>query len=68
MKFKILEVKTQGGNVHVAVKHDEFANITNDDIEDMFKDGNNENKVLVDIKGVLDRQYFEKKGYNIFKL
>ena len=51
-----------------AVKHDEFANITNDDIEDMFKDGNNENKVLVDIKGVLDRQYFEKKGYNIFKL
>ncbi len=51
-----------------AVKHDEFANITNEDIENMFKEGKNGNKVLVDIKGILDRRYFEDKGYNIFKL
>lgn len=68
LTFNSLEEMKDLDVVIFAVKHYAFSKISNEQIEDMFKDGNNENKVLVDIKGVLDRKYFENKGYNIFKL
>ncbi len=51
-----------------AVNHDVFKNITNQKIESLFRDEKIENRVLVDIKGVLDRRHFEGKGYKIFRL
>ena len=51
-----------------AVNHDAFKEFTGEKIETLFKDVPNNNKVLVDIKNILDRKYFEEKGYNVFRL
>jgi UDP-N-acetyl-D-galactosamine dehydrogenase len=34
----------------------------------MFKEGSNENKVLLDIKGILDRKEYEIAGYRYWRL
>jgi UDP-N-acetyl-D-glucosamine/UDP-N-acetyl-D-galactosamine dehydrogenase len=54
--------------VIIAVAHDEFMKLTMDDLNDMFKEGLNEKKVLLDIKGVLNREKFEKSGYKYWRL
>ncbi len=52
-----------------AINHKKFKSISNKDIEKMFNTNNsNDKRVLIDIKGILDRKYFENKGYRIFRL
>lgn len=52
----------------VAVSHDEFKSLNEKDFDKLFKKGSNNNKVLVDIKSILDREKFEELGYNYFNL
>ncbi len=52
----------------LAVAHDEFKNLTQNDFDNMFKSGENKNKVLADIKGLLDRKKYEDAGYNYWRL
>lgn len=52
----------------IAVGHDQFLNFTHEDFEKMFKDGSNESKVLLDIKGILDRKEYEVAGYKYWRL
>jgi UDP-N-acetyl-D-galactosamine dehydrogenase len=52
----------------VAVGHDQFLKFTREDFEKMFKDGSNESKVLLDIKGILDRKEYEAAGYKYWRL
>ena len=54
--------------VIVAVGHDQFMNLTQNDFNKMFKEAENENKVLLDIKGVLDRKEYEAAGYRYWRL
>lgn len=54
--------------VVIAVAHYEFLNLTQDDFESMFKEVPNENKVIIDIKGILNRNEFESEGYNYWRL
>lgn len=51
-----------------AVSHNEFKDIKNEDISKMYRSKDNENRVLIDIKGILDKEYFLKEGYNLFRL
>lgn len=51
-----------------AVGHSSFAELTIEQIDDMFKSGSNGKKVLVDIKGLLDRKLFEHNGYCYWRL
>ncbi len=51
--------------VILAVAHDEFAKFTKADIDAFFGQGQ---KVLVDVKGVLDRKEYENAGYNYWRL
>ena len=51
--------------VILAVAHDEFATLT---VEDMDKFFANYDKVLLDLKGLLDRKTFEGAGYNYWRL
>ncbi len=51
--------------VILAVAHDEFAHFTMNDIDKFFGDGI---KVLVDVKGILDRKEYENAGYNYWRL
>ena len=52
----------------VAVGHDQFLNLTQEDFNKMFKEGSNESKVLLDIKGILDRKEYEVAGYRYWRL
>lgn len=68
LNFNTLNEMKDFDVVIFAVSHNEFKTYTNKQIEGMYKSTNDSNKVLVDIKGMLDRKYFEDKGYKIFKL
>lgn len=54
--------------VVVAVGHDQFLKLTQEDFNKMFKEGSNESKVLLDIKGILDRKEYEVAGYKYWRL
>ena len=51
--------------VILAVAHKEFRDITMEKIDCLFGDGK---KVLLDIKGVLDRKEYERAGYRYWRL
>lgn len=51
--------------VVLAVAHNEFANFTVNDMDKFFGAGT---KVLVDIKGILDRRTYEIAGYSYWRL
>ena len=51
--------------VVLAVAHNEFANLKISDMDKMFGNGK---KVLLDIKGLLDRKEYEKAGYDYWRL
>lgn len=52
----------------VAVGHDQFMNFSQEDFNTMFKESSNEGKVLLDIKGILDRTDYEAAGYKYWRL
>ncbi len=54
--------------VIIAVGHDQFLEFTERDFNRMFKEGPNESKVLLDIKGILDRTEYEVAGYKYWRL
>lgn len=55
--------------VVIAVAHDEFASLTLEQIDTFYKkDVPNSSKVLLDIKGILQREPFEKAGYCYWRL
>ncbi len=54
--------------VIIAVGHTEFMNFAMSDIDSMFEDGDNSSKVIVDVKGVLDRKTYTKAGYQYWRL
>ncbi len=51
--------------VILAVAHDEFAQFTMADMEKLYGEGT---RVLVDVKGVLDRKEYEAAGYSYWRL
>ncbi len=51
--------------VILAVSHDEFKNLTMDDIDAFYAQGD---KVLLDIKGILNRKEYEDAGYLYWRL
>ncbi len=54
--------------VIIAVGHTEFMGFSMSDIDSMFANGNNSSKVLVDVKGVLDRKTYTEAGYQYWRL
>ena len=54
--------------VIIAVGHTEFMNFSANDIDAMFADGDNSGKVLIDVKGVLDRKEYTEAGYQYWRL
>lgn len=52
----------------LAVSHNEFKALSLDDIEKMFKDSNNEEKVLIDVKGLIDVNKLNKSGITYWRL
>ncbi len=54
--------------VIIAVGHTEFMNFSMNDIDAMFANGNNSGKVIVDVKGVLNRKDYSEAGYQYWRL
>ena len=54
--------------VIIAVGHTEFMSFAMSDIDAMFANGNNNDKVIVDVKGVLDRKTYTEAGYQYWRL
>ena len=54
--------------VILAVAHEAFRDLAAADLDRMFKKTENGKKVLIDIKGLLDRKAYEAAGYNYWRL
>ena len=54
--------------VIIAVGHTEFMSFEMSDIDAMFANGCNCEKVLIDVKGVLDRKTYTEAGYQYWRL
>ena len=54
--------------VIIAVGHTEFMSFSMSDIDAMFTNGDNSAKVIVDVKGVLDRKTYTEAGYQYWRL
>lgn len=52
----------------LAVAHDSFKTMEMSDFEKFFKNTDNSRKVMIDVKGLLDRKAFETAGYNYWRL
>lgn len=48
----------------IATSHDVFKDISIEQFDKMFKD----KKIIVDVKGILDKKLFENNGYNYWRL
>lgn len=51
-----------------AVAHDEFRNLSLDSIDSMFCDCENGEKVIIDVKSILDKGEVKKRGYSYWRL
>lgn len=52
----------------LAVAHDTFKQMSWSDIDALYGDFNDNEKVLIDVKSILDRKEIEKKGYSYWRL
>ncbi|MBQ7950405.1 MAG: nucleotide sugar dehydrogenase [Clostridia bacterium] len=68
IKFASLEEIKDLDCLIIAVSHEEFMKMSLSDFDKFFKDVPNNKKVLVDIKGVLDRKEAEGLDYNYWRL
>lgn len=66
VKFKEVEDVKECDAVILAVAHNEFASLEMYQIERMYKE--NQKKVLIDIKGMLDRKKYEMEGFSYWRL
>lgn len=51
-----------------AVAHDEFKELKEEEIMAMFRSGKVEEKVLIDVKGILNKSSWKEKGYQFWRL
>lgn len=54
--------------VILAVSHKEFEDLSMEQLDGMYKKTENEKKVLVEVKGILDQTLFVSAGYNYWRL
>ena len=52
----------------IAVAHEEFKGLSNEEIAAMFKSESNNRKVIIDVKGVRNKKEFQSLGYRYWRL
>lgn len=68
LKFVSVDEIKEMDAVILAVAHDEFKSINAETINSFYKESTIEKRVLLDIKGMLDRSEYEKLGYKYWRL
>ncbi|NMA48153.1 MAG: nucleotide sugar dehydrogenase [Tissierellia bacterium] len=66
--FNELESIQDMDAIVIAVGHEQFIKLTKNDFNKLFKEGLNENKVLIDVKGIFNRKEYESAGYRYWRL
>ena len=52
----------------IAVMHKEFKELTNEQIQKMFKDKDNSKNIIIDVKGARNKKELEQLGYRYWRL
>lgn len=52
----------------IAVSHNQFTNFSRNDFDKMFRQESNDKKILIDIKGILNRNDYQAFGYRYWSL
>lgn len=68
IKFSDISEIKECDAVILAVAHTAFTSYTMDELNGMYKDVKNGKKVLIDIKGLLDRKEYEAVGFSYWRL
>lgn len=68
IEFNLMDEIKNMDAIILAVAHDEFLQLKMADIDNFFKAGPNGKKVLLDIKGLLNRKDYEAAGYKYWRL
>lgn len=68
ISFVPLETIHDMDAVILAVSHHEFSQLKINDVNQFFRNDHKSNKVLIDIKGILNRQEYEGAGYVYWRL
>jgi UDP-N-acetyl-D-glucosamine/UDP-N-acetyl-D-galactosamine dehydrogenase len=68
IEFELIEDIKDMDAVVIAVGHNQFLNISQIAFSRMFKGSKNNKKVLIDIKGILNRKEYESAGYKYWRL
>ncbi|MCF8009669.1 MAG: nucleotide sugar dehydrogenase [Halanaerobiales bacterium] len=65
--YKLEDVKKMDAVVF-SVAHDDFKTLNVSDVDKMFKNVKNESKVIIDVKGIFDRSFYQRLGYRYWRL
>jgi len=68
IEFDLIKDVKDMDAVVIAVGHNQFLKLKQSDFSRMFKKSEYSKKVLLDIKGILDRKKFESAGYRYWRL
>ena len=68
IEFESLEKLKDMDAVIIAVAHEEFTKMSLADYDKLFAEKDNSKKVLVDVKGILDKKSVEKENYRYWRL
>lgn len=68
VKLTHLEEISNADCVILAVAHREFKALSAEQLNRLFAPGPNENKVVIDVKSILDKQALENAGYRFWRL
>lgn len=68
VKLTALEEVHDADCIIIAVAHDVFKNLAIDDFEQLFVSCDNSEKVLIDVKSILDKKSVEAQGYRYWRL
>ena len=68
VELHALESIADADCIILAVAHNEFKSLSLDEIDKFFAKVPNQEKVLIDVKGLMDRQELEERGYAYWRL
>lgn len=68
LKLSSVEDMKEMDAIILAVGHEAFSSLNQSDFDNMFKNTDNQHKVLIDIKSILNRKEYESAGYQYWRL
>lgn len=68
VELKIMDEAKNADCVIIAVAHNEFKNMSLDDIKSLYKESSDDQKVLLDVKGIYKISDLEKSGIRYWRL